>query len=76
MTDHPNRDQWISSKDMAEFLSGRRNNDIRVRLRGVNVPIIDVHYDRMADMIIIELDGEDFEYKVALSSFQESELDS
>lgn len=56
---------WLTSKPVASFLRLRRDNDLKVRVNGILVPVEDVYYDQHADSIVLELfHGED--YKMAL----------
>lgn len=52
---------WKTSRDIGSFLFGRRDNDVKVDIDGVFVPVADVYYNAAADAYVIELiDGEDF----------------
>lgn len=58
---------WMTSARIARYLRGRRDNDIRVDVNGVYVPIRDVHYDSLEDVYVVDLiDGEDL--RVALTT--------
>lgn len=46
---------WITSRMLKEFLAARRDNDVKVNVRGILVPISDVRYNPHADAIVIEL---------------------
>jgi hypothetical protein len=46
---------WITTRMLKEFLAARRDNDVKVNIRDILVPIADVHYDADADAIVIEL---------------------
>jgi hypothetical protein len=51
---------WITSKSLMESLSAHRDNDVKVEINGVLVPIAAVYYHPAADTIILKLaDGED-----------------
>lgn len=57
---------WLTSRLLAELLARRRDNDIKVDVGGILVPIQDVVYWPAADAYVIELvDGEDL--RVALA---------
>lgn len=60
MSHDPPPNTWLTSDAVEAFLRGRRDNDIKVNLRGILVPIQSVHYRPVADVYVIELvDGED-----------------
>lgn len=49
------KDHWLDSHALAERLIGHRNNDVRVDVGGILVPVEKVGYDRAADVIVIHL---------------------
>lgn len=62
------KDEWLTSRTIADILARhRRDNDIKVMVDGCLVPIVGVAYDSFADMIIITLDEDGDEYKMALN---------
>lgn len=61
------KSEWLTSKDLAEFLAKRRENDIRVSIHNIGVPIIDIYYDSADDVIEIFLDEDSEDYRTALS---------
>ena len=52
--------QWLTTGDIARFLVGRRDNDIKVEIHGNTVPLGEIYYSRAADcVILVPYDGED-----------------
>lgn len=52
--------RWVTSKALAECLTGRRDNDVKVVVNGIPVPIAAVYYEPEVDQFHIELvDGDD-----------------
>lgn len=58
---------WLTSADLVDFLTKHRDNDVRVNINDINVPLITCHYDRAADMLILEPDTDSEDYKIAMS---------
>lgn len=65
---NPNKDQWVTSRTLAEFLIGhQRDNDVKVLVNGILVPIIGLGYDPRADAITITLDEGGIDYRAAMA---------
>jgi hypothetical protein len=52
MTD---KSTWLSSHDLAEALGSTRDNDVKVDIDGILVPVAGVRYDHNADAVVITL---------------------
>jgi hypothetical protein len=60
MNDDPS--QWVTSRQLADFLLKHRDNDVKVHIEGADVPIARMEYDREADTIRLHLhEGLDLE---------------
>lgn len=59
--------RWQTSKVLAAFLGSKRDNDVKVMIHGVPVPILDCYYSSAGDQFVIELDEESTDYTVATS---------
>lgn len=60
------KSEWLTSKTVAEFLIGRRDNDIKCNVDGIYVPIRGVRYDGRADTIVLDLyEGDDWKAAMA-----------
>lgn len=64
MTD--NKEQWLTTKDLQEIFAGHRDNDIKVKIRGILVPLASASYHPIADCWVLEpYDGDDLETALA-----------
>lgn len=61
------KDQWLTSRGVARFLHGRRDNDIKVEVNGILVPIGRIYYSSIADSYVLEL-AEGLDLRVALTT--------
>lgn len=67
------KDNWLPSKELAQKLAERRDNDVRVKVTARHVvhegsythyfAIVGVSYDRGADVITLEIDPADEMYQ-------------
>lgn len=60
------KDQWMGSRTLGRFLASHRDNDVRVNVEGMWVPVISAEYDRFADVIGLHLDETGDDYLMAL----------
>lgn len=61
-----NNKDWLCSHELVRFLGGRhRDNDVKVLLHGIYVPLAGVRYDRTADVFVISIDEDSEDYRIA-----------
>jgi hypothetical protein len=56
---------WVTSAKLVALLTGRRDNDVKVVLNGIFVPIADISYNSTADVFVIEMDEDCEDYRIA-----------
>jgi hypothetical protein len=61
------KEDWLSSRDLVEHLGSRRDNDVRVVINGILVPIAGIRYESLRDMYVIALDQFCEDYKIAMA---------
>lgn len=67
------KEDWPTSKDIVNFLSGRRANDVKVQVRGIYVPVAGIAYNPAADVFVITLDEDHEDYRIAMAADIEDE---
>lgn len=55
-----NKSTWLTTGALRDALDGHRDNDIKVEIRGVLVPLSEIYYLRAGDTwVLVPYDGDD-----------------
>jgi hypothetical protein len=60
------KSKWLMTEDLQAALAGYRNNDIKVEIQGIGVPLAACYYEPAADCwMLVPYDGEDLKTALA-----------
>lgn len=58
----------LSSHELARALLARRDNDVKILINGLEVPVGDIVYHVAADQLIIVPDTDSKDYRIAMET--------